>query len=111
MLAINYYYSIESPSPPKNITTMRSIANDNVSVILEWNPPSDNGGAPITNYQLFINASEVLRSNVTMVTIVLDLEEDYLIQVRAINCAGESDNASLSIFTGMLNPFNWAYYI
>ena len=40
---------------------------------------------------------EVLRSNVTMTTIVLDLEEDQFIQVRATNCAGESDNTSLLI--------------
>ncbi len=71
------------------------IAADNVSVILEWNPPRDNGGADITHYQIFINSSEVLRSNVTMVVIVLDLEEDQFIQVRATNCAGESDNTSL----------------
>ncbi len=64
-------------------------------MILEWNPPRNNGGAYITHYQIFINSSEVLRSNVTMATIVLDLEEDHFIQVRAINCAGESDNASL----------------
>ncbi len=73
------------------------IAADNGSVILEWNPPRDNGGAVITHYQIFINSSEVLRSNVTMAIIVLDLEEDHFIQVRAINCAGESDNASLLI--------------
>ncbi len=73
------------------------IAADNASVILEWNPPRDNGGADITHYQIFINSSEVLRSNVAMVTIVLDLEEDQFIQVRTINCAGESDNTSLLI--------------
>ncbi len=70
-------------------------------MILEWNPPRDNGGADITHYQIFINSSEVLRSNVTMVTIVLDLEEDHFIQVRATNCAGESDNAS-TIFKGII---------
>ncbi len=71
------------------------IADGNGSVILEWNPLRDNGGTDITHYQIFINSSEVLRSNVTMATIVLDLEEDHFIQVRATNCAGERDNASL----------------
>ncbi len=69
-------------------------ATDNGSVVLEWNPPKDNGGADITHYQIFINLSEVLRSNVTMATIVLDFGDDHFIQVRAINCAGESDNAA-----------------
>ncbi len=32
-----------------------------------------------------------------MVIIVLDLEEDHFFQVRATNCAGESDNTSLLI--------------
>ncbi len=71
-------------------------ATDNGSVILEWNPPRDNGGADITHYKIFISLSDVLRSNVTMATIVLDFEEDHFIQVRAINCAGESDNESIS---------------
>ncbi len=87
---------VEPPSSPMNLSV---IATDNGSVILEWNPPRDNGGADITHYQIFINSSDVLRSNVTMATIVLDLEEDRFIQVRATNCAGESDNASLLIGT------------
>ncbi len=85
------------PVPPFNLSYTSAIGN--VSVILEWNPPRDNGGADITHYQIFINSSEVLKSNVTIVIIVLDLEEYYFIQVRAINCAGESDNASLLIGT------------
>ncbi len=85
---------VEPPSPPMSLSV------SNGSVILEWNPPRDNSGADITHYQIFINSSEALRSNVTMATIVLDLEEDHFIQVRAINCAGESENAS-AIFTGI----------
>ncbi len=50
----------------------------------EWNSPRDNDGADITHYQIFINSSEVLWSNVTMATIVLDLEEEHFIKVRAI---------------------------
>ncbi len=51
--------------PPMNLSV---IAADNGSVILEWNPPRDNGGADINHYQIFINSSEILRSNVTMAT-------------------------------------------
>ncbi len=87
---------VEPPSPPMNLN---AIAANNGSVILEWNPPRNNGGADITHYQIFINSSEVLRSNVAMATTVLDIEEDHFIQLRAINCAGESDNASLLIGT------------
>ena len=84
------------PSPPMNISV---IVSDNGSAKLEWNPPRNNGGADMTLYQIFINSSEVLRSNVTMATIVLDLEEDHFIQMRAINCAGESDNTSVLVGT------------
>ncbi len=97
---LNYVYlhiHAEPPSLPMNLSV---IATDNGSVLLEWNPPRDNGGADITNYHIFINSSEVLRSNVTMAIIILDPEEDCFIQVRAINSAGESDNTS-AIFTGI----------
>ncbi len=89
-------FYVEPPSPPMNLSV---IATENGSVILAWNPPRDNGGADITLYQIFINSSEVLRSNVTIATIVLDIEEDRFIQLRAINCAGESDNASVLVGT------------
>ncbi len=68
----------EPPSLPMSLSV---IVTDNGSVILEWNPPRDNGGADIIHYQIFINSSEVLRSNVTMATIVLDIEEDHSIQL------------------------------
>ncbi len=93
-MCIYVHIHVEPPSSPMNLSV---IATDNVSVILEWNPPRDNGGADITHYQIFINSSEVLWSNVTMATIVIDLEEEHFVQVRATNCAGESDNASLLV--------------
>ncbi len=39
-----------------------------------------------------------------MATTVLDFEEDHFILVRAINCAGERDNASLYGITVWGNP-------
>ena len=72
------------------------------SVRLQWNPPLDNGGVPITGYQIFINSSEdsfedVLVSNDTEVTIILNSTGEYFIQIRAINCIGVSSNLSDSI--------------
>ncbi len=82
------------------MSVIPNVTTYNVSVILEWNPPRDNGGADITHYQIFIKSSEILLgSNFTTATIILDLEGDHFIQVRAINCAGKSDNASI-IFPG-----------
>ncbi len=93
-MCIYVHIHVEPPSSPMNLSV---IATDNVSVILEWYPPRDNGKSDITHYQIFINSSEVLRSNVTMATIVIDLEEEHFIQVRATNCARENDNASLLV--------------
>ena len=68
------------------------------SVRLQWDPPLDNGGVPITGYQIFINSSEdVSVSNDTEVTIVLNSTGEYFIQIRAINCIGVGSNLSVSI--------------
>ena len=69
-----------------------------MSARLQWDPPLDNGGVPITGYQIFINSSEdVLVSNDTEVTIVLNSTGKYFIQIRAINCIGVSPNLSVLI--------------
>ena len=68
------------------------------SVRLQWDPPLDNGGVPITGYQIFINSSEdVSVSDDTEVTIVLNSTGEYFIQIRAINCIGVGSNLSVSI--------------
>ena len=67
-------------------------------MILEWSPPLDDGGAVVTSYHVFVD--QVYMENATtttMATIGLDSAGEYLVQVRAVNCAGYSDNVSLII--------------
>ena len=89
-----------SPSSPTNFTFLILNESDNsMSVRLQWDPPLDNGGAPITGYQIFINSSEDVLdvSTDTEATIVLNSTGKYFIQIRAINCIGVSPNLSVSI--------------
>ena len=72
-----------------------NFSSNGTSVRLQWDPPLDNDGVPITGYQIFINSSEdVLVSNDTETTTVTG---EYFIQIRAINCIGVGSNLSVSI--------------
>ena len=69
---------------------------------LEWSSPLDDGGASITSYHVFVDQVYMeIATTTTMATIGLDSTGDYLVQVRAVNCAGYSDNVSLSINTDL----------
>ena len=66
------------------------------SVRFQWGPPLDNGGAPITGYQIFINSSEdVLATHEA--TIVLNSTGKYFIHIRAVNCIGVGPSLSVLI--------------
>ena len=72
-----------------------STLNDSTkaTVRLQWDPPLDDGGAAITDYQIFVNSSEVLDqvvSNDTDASIVLNSTGEYFIEIRATNCIGVS---------------------
>ena len=98
---------IASPSSPMNL----NFSLNDRSVRLQWDPPLDNGGVPITGYPIFINSSEdVLVSNDTEATIVLNSTGKYFIQIRAINCIGVGSDLSVSIhITGTYNTLTIAY--
>ena len=75
---------------------------------LEWSPPLNDGGASITSYHVFVD--QVYMENATMATIGLNSTGDYLVQVRAVNCAGYSDNVSLSINTDLTGNYHSKLY-
>ena len=89
------------PSTPVNLQyTLNTTATDSVTVRLDWDPPLDDGGVAITHYQISVDMSELVNTTDTVATFTLNSTEEHLVQVRAVNCAGVSDDASV-IITGM----------
>ena len=72
---------------------------------LEWSPPLDDGGASITSYHIFVD--QVYMENAT---IGLNSAGEHLVQVRAVNSAGYSDNVSLSINTDFTGNYHSKLY-
>ena len=77
---------------------------------LEWFPPLDDGGATVTSYQIFIDKVMENITSATEATIGLISVGEYLVQVRAVNCAGYSDNVSLSINTDLTGSYHSKLY-
>ena len=80
-----------------------STSGGSATVRVEWDPPVDNGGAPITSYQILVNSSAVaMKITVNSpqqcyATIALNSTGVYLVEVQASNCAGISSSAAILI--------------
>ena len=96
---LSYCNCTGPPSPPVNLQyTLNTTATDSIIVRLDWDPPLDDGGVAITNYQISVNVSEpVMITNAaeTMATFPLNSRE-HVVHVRAVNCAGVSDAITIS---------------
>jgi fibronectin type 3 domain-containing protein len=101
---------VTTPSAPLNFKASAGDGNVN----LEWREPSDNGGSPITNYNIYRGTTpggEALRGGVSNVLnytddIVIN-NQTYYYQVSAENSAGEgdmSDEASATLIPGETVP-------
>ena len=64
---------------------------------LDWEPPLDDGGVAITHYQISVNMSERVITTDTVAILTLNSTGEYLVQVRAVNCAGVSDDALVTV--------------
>ena len=102
-----YILYIGVPSPPTNLSifALVSTSDGGYVVRLEWSPPLDDGGATVTSYQIFIDKVMENITSATETTIGLNSTGEYLVQVRAVNCAGYSANVSLSINTDITGNF------
>ena len=95
-------YSItESPSPP--LTLMVSSQQDGVNsslLTLTWSPPSSTGGVSVS-YTLTISPIPLSRSPITVeitsTQITVSYNTPYNVTIRAVNCAGMSDDSTVTI--------------
>jgi len=95
--ADGYFYALgsDSPSPPLNLKTVAGGSYVNLS----WNPPADNGGAPITEYRIYRSTSSGNETFLASVDGNTTWYNDtsvtngitYYYYVTAVNGVGESD--------------------
>lgn len=110
-----YYYSIravnssgESPdsnevsviplSVPSAPNTLTALSSGSGSITLSWAAPSDNGGNPISGYNVYfptkLNVS--LITGLTYIATGLTNGSAYTFTVKAVNTAGEGQGASVN---------------
>ena len=85
------------PSPPQNLQTTAG----NAQVSLSWATPSNNGGSPITNYNVYrgtSSGSETLLTQIGNATLYNDTTvtngQAYFYKVTTVNSVGESPQSN-----------------
>src|SRR5438876_2520202 len=88
------------PTPPSAPQNPQAVAGDG-QVTLTWDPPSNDGGAPILLYTIYRSTSsgeESFLITVPLVTLYIDLAVsngvNYFYQVSATNAVGEGPRSS-----------------
>ncbi len=98
----NKLYIIDPPGPPSTIRHSISSSSDNdISVSIQWNPPTETGGRDDLTYTVTISAqlsATVLTS--TFVTVTAQYNVDYTVSVVATNCAGSSTTVEYNFRIG-----------
>ena len=91
------------PSPPQspNTSTVQTGPN-NITVLVQWSYPQNDGGAPVDNYTVtLVGPGAVhLSTNISVqpvATFTLALNEEYTVSIAATNCVGTGGTVSLNI--------------
>ncbi len=100
----------DPPGPPFTIrhSTLSSSANE-VSVSVQWNPPTENGGRDDLTYTVTISPPAQLSATVltsTSVNVTAQYSVDYTVSVVTTNCAGNSTTAHFNFTIGELIVYN-----
>ena len=66
---------------------------------VQWDPPLYDGGAPVDNYTVKTNSSEVVTSDLNY-TFILTNNSVISVSITAHNCAGDSDPVTLDVEKG-----------
>ena len=101
-------YNTGSPSALVNLSISHNssaIANDSITVRLDWSPPLNNDNS--TSYQVTVdNATEVMYIDGTMAFVTLDSSGQYHVNITVLNCAGSSPALS-----GIINIIDTGMWI
>ena len=84
---------------PPQAPTITSITPSDRQLSVRFNPPADDGGAPVLSYEVEINGaawSEIASSNGTIELSDLENGQSYSLRIRAVNSAGPGE-ASLEV--------------
>ena len=100
-----HFFLVVPPSPPLIIVAspiIQEMSAELAMVVIEWIPPTDDGGAGVDNYTINISPFTQLSATdatSTTVTITVDYNVNYTLNIVATNCAGNSvpDNHSFSV--------------
>ncbi len=79
---------------------------DAVSVTVEWNPPTDNGGRDDLTYTVTISPSTQLSATVltsTSITVTAQYNVDYNVNIVTTNCAGNNTTGQYRFTIGELS--------
>ena len=86
------------PDPPTDLSYDNTVIIES-SVDLQWNRPSDTGGAPIVNYIVSIDDMNIMNTSNETITLTLpeNINDDVDILVIASNKCGLESEASENI--------------
>ena len=100
-------FHTDPPRPPSIIP--HSIGNssiDAVSVSVQWDPPTDNGGRNDLIYTVIVSPSTQLSATVltsTSVTVTAQYNVDYTVSIVTTNCAWNSTTGQYNFTIGELS--------
>ncbi len=106
-----FWSKTDPPSPPLNPRVSSTQNQPSSSIItLEWDPPSSTGGVSVS-YVLTISPTPLSGSPVTVETtsaqITVSYNTPYNVTIRAVNCAGMSQE---SLIVDLSKPFHGRNY-
>ena len=93
-------------SPQSSTSTVQYYGPQNITVVVQWGYPQNDGGAPIVNYTVTLVGTGAVHLSTTtavqaMATFTLDYNEEYTVSIAATNCAGTGGIVSLNISKGI----------